>query len=242
MCKAPVEGACKTRLCPPLSAREAAELSRCFIADVAAVIDGVRPDGGIGVAVYAPAGGEAAFDGLLPPHFRMLAQRGADLGARLLHATEDLLAAGHAGVCLINADSPTLPAALLRRAVAALRAPGDRVVLGPASDGGYCLIALKHPHAALFRGVTWSTGHVLAETLARVAGLALPALLLPIWYDVDDLGSLQLLAHEVFGSGNPLAADGLVSSPAPRTRRYLRTLLRGADRVRFGLPDTIPSA
>lgn len=243
MCKAPAEGACKTRLCPPMTAREAAEVARCFIADVASVIEGVAGGGRArGLAVHAPADAQAALEGLLPAGFDMLGQRGADLGERLLHATEDLLAAGHGGVCLINADSPTLPPALLLRTIDALRRPGDRLVLGPAIDGGYYLVGLKRAHAALFRGIAWSTSQVLAQTLARAADLRLPVVLLPMWYDVDDLGALQLLLHELFGHGVPIAADGLAGSPAPRSRRYLASLLTGGDVSRFGFPGTATPA
>lgn len=234
MCKAPLDGECKTRLCPPLTPREAAEMSACFIADLASVIAEVSGDDGIeGVAVHTPAGAEAAFDGLLPAGFRMLAQRGADLDERLVFATEDLLSAGFGGVCLINADSPTLPAALLRQAVAALRLPGERIVLGPAIDGGYTLIGLKKAHAALFRGIAWSTSQVLAQTLSRAAELGLPPSLLPPWYDVDDVDSLRLLLHELFGDGNPFANGGLTGAPAPRSRRYLQDLLHTPHADRF---------
>lgn len=239
VCKAPVDGACKTRLCPPLTAREAAEISRCFIADVAAAIEAAAGEGG--VCVYTPVGGEAAFDGLLPGGFSMLAQRGDDLGARLLHATGDLLAAGFAGVCLINSDGPTLPLALLRDAVAALRQPGDRIVLAPAIDGGYCLIGLKQPHAVVFRDIAWSTGQVLDQTLARVASLGVPLSRLPSWYDVDDLASLQLLLQELFAGGSSLASDGLAGWSAPRTRLYLSHLLRRSDAARFGFSGVSPA-
>ena len=56
--------------------------------------------------------------------------------------------AGHDCVLLVNGDSPTLPPRLLVQAIETLREPGDRMVLGPASDGGYYLIGLKHPHQA----------------------------------------------------------------------------------------------
>lgn len=237
MCKAPVEGVSKTRLCPPLTLAEAAEMSRRFIADVAAVIADVAPASGArGVAVHTPASDEAAFEGLLPDGFTMLGQRGGDLGQRLLHATADLLADGCGGICLINSDSPTLPASLLRRTAEALRRPGDRIVLGPAVDGGYYLVGVKRLHAALFDGIAWSTSQVLAQTLSRAADLRLPVTLLPLWYDVDDLASLQLLLHELFGSGSPLAIDGLGGSPAHRSRQYLQALLQAPDVHRFGLP------
>ncbi|HYN38236.1 MAG TPA: TIGR04282 family arsenosugar biosynthesis glycosyltransferase [Rhodospirillales bacterium] len=236
MCKAPIEGACKTRLCPPLTMAEAAEMSRRFIADVAMQIAEVVPAaGGHAVAIHTPSGAEAAFEGLLPDGFAMLAQRGHDLGERLLHAATDLLAGGCGGVCLINADSPTLPASLLRRTVEELRRPGERIVIGPAVDGGYYLIGLKHPYAALFDGIAWSTSQVLAQTLSRAASLRVPVTLLPLWYDIDDLGSLQLLAHELFGSGMPLAVDGIRGSPAPRSRLYLQALLQAPDACRLAL-------
>jgi hypothetical protein len=237
MCKAPVEGACKTRLCPPLTVAEAAELSRRFIGDVAQAIADVAPASGArAVAVHTPAGDEAPFAGLLPDGFAMLGQRGGDLGERLLHAAADLLADGCDGVCLINSDSPTLAPSLLRRTIEALRPPGDRIVLGPALDGGYYLVAVKRPHAALFQGIAWSTSQVLAQTLSRAADLRLSVTLLPLWYDVDDLGALRLLMHELLGGGSPLAVDGIRGSPAHRSRQYLQALLQAPDVDRFGLP------
>jgi rSAM/selenodomain-associated transferase 1 len=244
MCKAPIAGFCKTRLSPPLTAVEAAQLAGCFIADVAATIGGVTADGA--VAVYTPAASAAAFVPLLPPRMALLAQRGADLGQRMLAAIEDLLAAGFAGVCLINADSPTLPAALLQRAAAVLRPPGDRLVLGPAIDGGYYLIGVKQAHPQLFSGVAWSTGQVLAQTLVRAASLSLPVSLLPLWYDVDDPAALQLLLQDLAGrhamealrqSAGSAAAPLIAGGAAPRTRQMLRALLQGGDAARFALPD-----
>lgn len=236
MCKAPVSGASKTRLCPPLSALEAAQLSRCFIADVASAVDAVSVESDThGFAVFTPAEERHAFAGLLPPGFGMIAQRGADLGERLLHATEDLLADGFEGVCLINSDSPTLPVSLMTKTASALRQTGDRLVLGPAIDGGYYLIGLNRAYAALFGDIAWSTSQVLAQTLAQAAALRLSTTVLPPWYDVDDASSLQLLMHELFGGSAPLAGEHLISSPASRSRVYLQRLLGADDAFRLGL-------
>ena len=69
-----------------------------------------------------------------------MAQRGEDLGARLAHAFEDLLADGAPGAIVIGSDIPTLPLSVL---VAALdRLAGVDLVLGPSEDGGYYLIGL----------------------------------------------------------------------------------------------------
>src|SRR3954451_23467887 len=135
MAKAPRVGSVKTRLNPPLTPEEAAELSRCSIRDMAATISGLTDSvRGPGVVAFTPSDDAAAFDGLLPRGFRLLPQRGADLGERLLHAAEDLFATGYPSVCLINADSPTLPPVHLAEAAELLNRPGDRVVLGEADD------------------------------------------------------------------------------------------------------------
>lgn len=231
MCKAPMPGASKTRLCPPLDADEAAALSGCFIADVAATATAAAAlDGGQVCAVITPAGATDAFADLLPPGTGMLDQRGPDLTARLINATRDLFAAGHAGLCFVNADGPTLPAALLARAAAALRLPGDRIVIGPAIDGGYTLIGLKQPHPSLFEAIAWSTSRVLTQTLGRAAGLGVPTTILPPWYDVDDGPALKLLCAELSGGSLPLAGDGIEGAPAPRSREFLQRLLRDDSR------------
>src|SRR5213076_3440316 len=95
------------------------------------------------------------------------------LGASLFDAADDLLAAGYGAACLVNSDSPTLPSSLLVDAARALSVPGDRLVLGPAEDGGYYLIGMKRPHRRLFEDIDWSTELVFRQTLDRAAELAL---------------------------------------------------------------------
>jgi rSAM/selenodomain-associated transferase 1 len=233
MCKAPVGGESKTRLCPPLRPQEAAALSACFIADVAASVAEVASAGNArGYAMITPADAYAAFAGLLPEGVSILPQRGADLSARLVNAGADLLAAGHGGVCFINADGPTLPPALLAKAVAALRDPEKKAVLAPAIDGGYALIGLNLEAPGLFADIAWSTSQVMAQTLARAARLGLPVSILPPWYDVDDAAGLELLCHELFGPAPFPLAGAARPAPALRTRALLAGLLRDDDCAR----------
>src|SRR3954464_12909890 len=124
-CKTPAPGYSKTRLSPPLRPDECATLSACFIRDLTTTIAEVARDGSAtGYAVYTPIGSEAALRELLPPGFRLLPQHEGDFGTRLTAATRELLEGGHAGAILVNADSPTLPAAILRAAVNATRRGG----------------------------------------------------------------------------------------------------------------------
>jgi uncharacterized protein len=222
MAKAPLAGQVKTRLVPPLTAREAAELNICFLRDMTANIASIRETEAIsGLVVYTPTGWESAFDGVLPEGFELLAQRGISLGERLCNATDDLLKQGYAAVCLINSDSPTLPKSILIRAIESLAADGDRVVLGAAEDGGYYLIGLKHVHTNLFNRIAWSTSDVLARTRQRAAEIDLPVELLPPWYDVDDAETLSRLCDELFFTSSMNGAY-----PAPHTRAFLETIIQ----------------
>src|SRR5262245_26898896 len=132
MAKASVAGAVKTRLVPPLTHQEAAELNTCCLADVAANISAAAEQVPIqGFAAYHPPGSERFFEDLLPAGFKLLPPREPTLGRSLFHAARDLFGAGYASVCLVNGDSPTLPTERLVQAARHLEEPGDRVVLGP---------------------------------------------------------------------------------------------------------------
>jgi hypothetical protein len=212
MTKVPRSGRVKTRLVPPLTHDQASALSRCFLRDVADSVVAAARTGSPsirGVAVYLPHGEEELFDGLLPREFLLMPQRGADLGERLFNAAADLLASGFHSVCLVNSDSPTLPSSLLLEAALALDAPAERVVIGPARDGGYYLLGLTRAHRRLFEEISWSTAAVLRQTLERARELGLEVHLLPEWYDVDDAPSLRVLCRELFGERNvAVACDG----------------------------------
>ena len=218
MAKAPQPGRVKTRLAPPLTLEESAALNICFLRDTLMNISEVS--GAAGVVVYTPEGEESAFDGIVPADFGMLLQRGDGFGERLLAAAEDMLACGFGSCCLIDSDSPTVPHVAFQQAVNVLSQPGDRVVLGPADDGGYYLIGMKRAHAGIFENVSWSTGSVFEQTMERAADLALDVTLLPRWYDVDDAATLERLCDEMFGEVS--VADAYA---APHTREFVAKLL-----------------
>lgn len=226
MAKASIAGAVKTRLVPPLTAGEAATFNTCCLADVAANIAAAAALAPIrGFAAYDPPGSERFFTDLLPGGFALLPPcepvAGYEgIGQSLYQAARDLLAAGFGGVCLVNADSPTLPTAVLAEAARLLARPGDRVVLGPAADGGYYLIGLKRLHARLFRGIAWSTAGVFAQTIAGAAELGLEAAVLREWYDVDDRASLALLGRERLLGDGPYRGG----FAAPCTTGFLREI------------------
>jgi glycosyltransferase A (GT-A) superfamily protein (DUF2064 family) len=166
MAKAPQPGRVKTRLVPPLTQETAVAMSMSFLRDITDNIQLAAQQERIsGYVAFAPAGSETMFDGMLALRTGLVLADGSEdfpprvhgFGCCLLHAARALFARGHDSVCLLNSDSPTLPTELLCRMAAALAEDGDRVVLGPADDGGYYLIGMKAPHAALFEDIAWST-------------------------------------------------------------------------------------
>ena len=218
MCKAPQPGRTKTRLATAIGAVAAAELSACFLRDVADAIDAVPETlGRHGYAVYAPVGSERILRDLFPSHFGLFLQAGEDFGDVLFGAARGLLAAGHDCVLLVNGDSPTLPPAFLVQAIELLRQPGDRMVLGPASDGGYYLIGLKQPHRHLFTGIAWGTDTVAHRTCDRANEIGLEAALLPEWYDIDDTTTLKWLRDELAGTSSRFRGGGRATA----TRSFL---------------------
>jgi hypothetical protein len=224
MAKAPRPGKVKTRLSPPLTLEQSAAMNICFLRDTTQnIADVVSTSEASGLICYTPVGDESLFEGLLPEGFALIAQRGDGFGERLLAAAEDILACGFGAVCLIDSDSPTVPAAAFRQAIAELNRPGDRIVLGGSADGGYYLIGLKTPHHEPFANINWSTSTVYAETVSAIASANIELVELPIWYDVDDGETLNLLHDELLGETPPPFANAL-GYTASCSREFLREL------------------
>lgn len=125
----------------------------------------------------------------------IVAQQGADLGARMLNAADSALGApGVECVVIVGADCPAVDASYLAAALEALSS-GAEVVLGPAEDGGYVLIGLRRARAEIFSGVRWGQSSVLATTLANCAASAIEPVLLNTSWDVDRPADLKRLAQ-----------------------------------------------
>jgi rSAM/selenodomain-associated transferase 1 len=191
--KEPVPGFTKTRLCPPFTSQAAAEFYRCLMLDTLALVS--RLDIADHTLAYTPADAHAYFEGLSPNGFRLIPQKGADLGQRLANALGRHIEMGYRRVVIMNSDGPTLPLAHLEEAFSGL-GHAD-VTLGPGHDGGYYLIGLKHLYPELFQGIAWSTEQVIPQTLAICRQQGLTVHLLPEWYDVDVAADLERLSHDL---------------------------------------------
>ncbi len=211
--KAPVPGQVKSRLQPPLTAAQAADLHGAFVRDV--VARERRADRPLTVCQAGDA--DHPFWGCLAePGVGFAPQVGADLGQRMAHALEAGLATAEA-VVLIGTDTPSLPAHVVDAAFAALAEVP--VVLGPACDGGYYLIGARGAVPPVFDGVPWGTDAVLGATLQRLDDAGLPWRLVDFWYDVDRPADLTLLRRHL----------GQRAGGLPATRAALRALEESGD-------------
>ena len=195
MAKAPVAGAVKTRLVPPLTHDQAAELFKALLADLLDHVQGLN--GAERYLFFAPDHAGALMSDLAGGKFHLLPQCGDDLGARMQTVFDDLWARGHRRVVLIGGDLPVFPLNFLQQAFALLDAPADRVVLGPSRDGGYYLVGMNRLVPEIFAGMSWSHEQVLSDTLKKLDALKVNALQLPPWFDVDTPADLAKMRQVV---------------------------------------------
>jgi len=213
MAKAPLAGQVKTRLLPALSPEAAAEVARCLLVDQLQHLSGF-PDADLYLA-FAPAEERALMEPLAPLRFRLFAQQGADLGARMHNVFQTLHAKGYRNVVLIGGDLAPIPLAIFAEAFAVLEGSPRRVVLGPSRDGGYYLVGCNDLVPEIFARMTWSHGEVLHQTLARLSALAISTRLLPPAFDFDTVDDLRAF---------PSRLDPALAEQAANTLRLIRRL------------------
>jgi len=199
--KAPRPGRVKTRMVPPLTPSQAAELYAKLLADVLSTTAefarelGLRP-----VVAVDPAEACHEVAQSAPSEFCAVAQRGADLSQRMTWAVREAAATGAGRVLLRGSDSPVLGGDVLRDALEALEA--SDLAICPDRDGGYSLVGLRRPVPGLFEH-PMSTSSVLEQTLEGAARLGLSARVLAPSFDLDRIEDLRWLAQaRADGSGH----------------------------------------
>jgi hypothetical protein len=179
--KAPIPGLAKTRLVPAIGRQGAARLQRHLTRRALRTAH----DAGLGTVTLwcAPDARHRFFRALQRVTGQpCLVQPAGDLGARM-HAAFRLHCA-QGPLLLIGTDCPVLQPGHLRQAAWALLDGADAVFL-PAEDGGYVLVGLREPQAALFDAMPWSTDRVMALTRARAHAAGLCLRELDTLWDVD---------------------------------------------------------
>jgi rSAM/selenodomain-associated transferase 1 len=202
MAKEPVPGRAKTRLCPPCSPEQAAQIAEAALADTLAAVTecGARPrvlslDGKPGV--------------WLPPGFAVVEQSDGLLDERL----EATWSAIDGRAVQIGMDTPQVTPHALDEALDAL----DRcdAVLGPALDGGWWCIGFATTPAGAFRGMPMSRADTGASQHERLTQLGLDVRLLDCQRDIDSWFDAVAVASTRPGSLTAAAVAAVRAASAP---------------------------
>ena len=182
LAKAPVPGRVKTRLCPPLTPEQAADVAAAALADT---LDAVR--------ATPVARRVLVLDGVLAaPGLEVLPQRGGPLDERLGAAFDDV--DPDLPALLVGMDTPQLTPVDLADAARALLAAD--AVLGLADDGGWWALGLRRPRGDLLRGVETSRDDTGRRQLERLARAGLRTTMLPTRTDVDTADTALAVAAQ----------------------------------------------
>jgi rSAM/selenodomain-associated transferase 1 len=212
MAKEPIPGQVKSRLCPPLSIEQAAELYAASCLDV--IDNALQLQTSQTVIAASPASSVEYFHSQAPSAL-VLPAEAETIGDCLQHATSQILNQGYERVLAVSSDSPDLWTEILQEGLN--RLDEQDLVLGPTADGGYYLIGLKQPRPQLFsNSIDWGTDKVLQQTLDIANQLGLTyTLLQESVTDIDEWDDVRQLRQSLESSPN---------QSAHRTRAVLRTL------------------
>ena len=178
--KAPRPGHVKTRLAASLGLAAACSAYGKLVATLA---ENLRSLAQVELRITPDDAGDELQQRLGSKGWKLRPQGAGDLGTRLTSAFAEAFAGGSTAVSVIGSDCPYLTTEDIR---ASWEGTTDHdVVLGPADDGGYWLIALRSPQPGLFNGIHWGTDRVLEQTLARTRELKLKVQMLRALEDVD---------------------------------------------------------
>lgn len=179
--KEPRPGAVKSRLASRIGPGPAAAVYRS-IADEEIRRTAPRGDEYERLFFFDPPASRPRIEEWLPGQV-LLAQGEGDLGERMARAFAEAFRRGACRAAVIGTDVPRLAREDVLEAFASL--DEHEVAIGPATDGGYYLLALKRPDPDLFRGIPWSTPQVLTATLDRAGRAGRSVRVLRTLGDVD---------------------------------------------------------
>ncbi|WP_100444022.1 glycosyltransferase family 2 protein [Glycomyces xiaoerkulensis] len=203
MAKAPVPGRSKTRLAPPLTPEEAAEVAEASLADTLEAVAGC----GAERLILALDGEPGPW---LPEGFEVVAQVGDGFNERLAAAWAH---AGGPGV-QIGMDTPQVTPELLDACLETVAGGGHDAALGLAEDGGWWAIGMAEPHPEAFTDVPMSHYDTGLQQLKQLHALGMRVADLPVLRDLDDIGDARAIA---------------ALAPSTRTAGRVRSLVEPAD-------------
>lgn len=118
-----------------------------------------------------------------------------DLGFKMKAAFEEEFQTSNS-ICIIGSDCIELDKSILLSAFDLLEE--SDIVIGPALDGGYYLLAMKHFYPSVFDGIDWGSEKVLTQTLEQISKLGLHCKSLRKLRDLDTIEDYLVLHRQNF--------------------------------------------
>ncbi len=154
----PELGKCKTRLAATIGDQSALDVYRFLLDHTVKITAPLRAD----VYVYYSEKIKE-IDIWDTTVFRKKQQQGHDLGAKMQNAFTEVFKMGYQKAIIIGSDMYDITTQDLEAAFSTLE--DNNFVIGPAQDGGYYLLGMKHLKPPLFKNKKWGTNTVLGDTL-----------------------------------------------------------------------------
>ncbi len=184
--KAPVLGRAKTRLAKDIGFVHAKRLYRAMTGRILRNIQDPRWDIVLAVTPNSALNQVKDWHGYV-----QIPQARGDLSPRL----GQVFASYNGPIVVIGTDSPQVNSQDISNAVQALKS--HKAVFGPASDGGFWLMAMKGPMSpSIFDNVRWSSADTLSDLSKNISGKILKLRTLT---DIDDLDALQKVRRDHSG-------------------------------------------
>jgi len=186
--KYPEPGKVKSRLSAEIGENTALAFYQCFVVDTLATLEEL----GYPIVIsFSPYDALRKFQQWLGDGYLFLPAKGETFGERLRSSFENAFDHGFERVVLVASDNPDVPKGFLVEAVNSLSS--FDVVLGPCEDGGYYLLGFTQSgfSSRAFDDISWSTMHVVSETIQRLQEDKRSVHLLPLWYDIDRFEDVQ---------------------------------------------------
>ncbi|WP_421875908.1 TIGR04282 family arsenosugar biosynthesis glycosyltransferase [Marinoscillum sp.] len=121
--------------------------------------------------------------------YKLLVQKGPDLGDRMLNAFKYAFDKGCEKAVIIGTDCWELSDEVVQEAFDKL--DDHDVVIGPATDGGYYLIGMNKLYPGLFHDKKYSHDNVLKDVLTEIGQMDAEFHLLPELSDIDTFQDLK---------------------------------------------------
>jgi glycosyltransferase A (GT-A) superfamily protein (DUF2064 family) len=192
----------KTRLCPPLSERAAADLYTALLSDELNAL-GILPMGYRAVfCTPEPEGGAEHLKSIVPSRWQVVTQGSSRLEERLASGFVSLFGSNAEAAAIVSSDAPLMPLDEVFEGLMWLTRKRRRAVLGPTHDGGLYLVATTQLERALFEGTDWSSPGVMERARAHAESLGLEVQVLAPAYEVHVVADLERLARDLRSGGS----------------------------------------